>query len=113
MSEREKRLAVNEALFREINERVAERVPDDAHLLTIVCECADADCTERITLTAETLQAVRGDPTQFVVSPGHVALDIEDVVARGDQFEVVRKRGLAGEIVEFLDGSNRAKPETA
>lgn len=113
MSEREKRLAVNEALFREINERVAERVPGDAHALTIVCECADTDCTERITVTTETLQAVRGDPTQFVVAPGHVALDIEDVVSHGDRFEVVRKRGLAGEIAEFLDGSNHPDPEAA
>lgn len=108
MSEREKRLALNEALFREINERVEERVgaasPEDRPL-TILCECGRLECVERITLSLREYRAAHGHPAQFTVVPGHAAEDVEDVVVRTDRFEVVRKRGLAGEIAAELDDS--------
>ena len=106
MSEREKRTATNEALFREVNERLEQRVQvarGEGATLTILCECADAECTERIVLTAEDYERAHRDSTQFVVLRGHVAADVEDVVVEHDGYVVVRKRGLAGEIAEQLD----------
>jgi hypothetical protein len=34
---------------------------------------------------------------------------IEDVVRRTDRFEVVRKRGVAGDVAEYLDSSDEAR----
>ena len=70
---------MNEALFREMNERVEERVhtaageetdPARDHL----CEYADPDCAERITLTPAEYEGAHGDPAQFTVVPGHAAV---------------------------------------
>lgn len=105
MSEREKRAASNEALFREVNERLADRVEatvgEDASF-GILCECADPDCTERITLTPAEYEQAHVEPTQFIVLEGHVAADIEDVVSESERFLVVRKRGRAGDIAAEL-----------
>jgi hypothetical protein len=106
MSEREKRLATNEALFREMNERAEERVQAAAGAdarLTILCECAEPDCTERIALTAAEYEAAHDDATQFTVVPGHAAVDVEEVVASSERFEIVRKRGFAADVAEELD----------
>lgn len=102
----EKRLALNEALFRETNERAEERVRMfvvDEELFGIICECASLDCNERITLSKDEYAVVRSDPAQFAVRPGHTISDVEEVVARNERFEIVRKRGVAAEIAEFLD----------
>ena len=56
MSTSEERLGLNEALFRETNERVEERVRlfvGEEELFGIICECASLDCNDRITLTTD------------------------------------------------------------
>jgi len=106
----EKRLAMNEALFRETNERLEERVQQSVGNegeLEIICECANLDCNERIALTREEYMTVRSDSAQFAVKPGHVIADVEEVVARTDRFEVVRKQGVAAEAAEFLENEKR------
>ena len=106
VSEREKRTATNEALFREVNERVEDRVRaalGERASLTILCECADAECTERIPLTSADYETAHADGAQFVVLEEHVAADVEDVVSRHEGYVVVRKRGRAGEIARSLD----------
>jgi len=106
MATSEKRLALNEALFRETNERAGERVRmfvGDEELFGIICECASLDCIERITLSKDEYALVRSDPAQFAVKPGHTISDVEEVVARNERFEIVRKRGVAAEVAEFLD----------
>ena len=109
MTAQEKRLALNEALFRETNERVEERVRlfvRDQEMFGILCECASLDCKQRITLSRDEYAQVRSDPTQFVVKPGHTVEEIEEVVLRNERFEVVRKRGVAADVAEFLDGED-------
>lgn len=106
MATSEKRLAQNEALFRETNERLEERVRlfvGDEELFGIICECGSLDCNERITLSKDEYAAVRADPAQFAVKPGHIIVGVEEVVARTDRFEIVRKQGVAAEVAEFLD----------
>lgn len=102
MSSRDERLALNEAMFREINERLETRSgphgPGDP--LTILCECASPQCAARIELTDEEYRAVRADPRQFAVLPGHEYLELEEVVGRNDRYEVVRKTSDAGDIAE-------------
>ena len=104
MEQRTQRLAMNEALFRELNEGVQARAEAlDSSLLEAYCECADLECVARITLTAEEYSAVRENGTQFLVRPGHDTSDLEEVIARTDRFEVVRKRGDSGAVANLLE----------
>jgi hypothetical protein len=109
MTTSEKRLALNEALFRETNERLEERVRlfvGDEELFGIICECASLDCNERITLSKDEYDSLRGDAAQFAVKPGHTIEEIEEVVVRTDRYEIIRKRGVAAEIAEALNGDD-------
>ena len=97
---------MNEALFREMNERVQAQVlteRGEGELFVIVCECGDIECMDRIRVTTAEYDAAHAHPAQFIVVEGHVARDIEEVVARQDRYVVVRKHGLAGEIAADLD----------
>jgi hypothetical protein len=116
MSTSEERFALNEALFREMNERVEERIRlfvGEEELFGIICECASLDCNDRITLTTDEYAAVRSDPAQFAVTPGHTIEEIEEVVARTDRYEIVRKQGVAAEIAERLDEDRPAEPSSS
>jgi hypothetical protein len=96
---------MNEALFREVNERVEERAQPSANgeTVAILCECANVGCTERITLTSAEYEAAHADSAHFTVVPGHATLDVEEIVTQNERFEVVRKRGFAGELARDLD----------
>jgi hypothetical protein len=100
MHGREARLAQNESLFRRANERIsqhAEQRPDVAPGAPIAfyCECANADCTERVTMTELEHEALRSDPTHFAVVDGHEFLELERVVERKASYLIVEKLGDA------------------
>jgi len=100
MSERERRIGENEALFRQVNERIKELNRG----FSAVLERGDEACIERVSLTPEEYERVRSEPTDFVVTPGHVVHDVDDVIFSGDGFEVVRKReGEAAEVARETD----------
>lgn len=104
MDERTQRLVLNEALFREMNGRIEERaVAIDAPVLDVYCECANLECMERIPMTADEYLAVRDDSTLFAIRPGHEALEVEEIVARADRYEIVRKRGALAAVARLLD----------
>ena len=107
IDERERRLGLNEALFREVNERVRglnEAFGEVTNRMELVCECADPGCAERITMTVQQYEELRAEPEQFVIAPAHVAPDIEHVVATGEGWEIVRKRpGGPAEIARASD----------
>lgn len=101
-ADRERR-ARNEALFREVNERVEEvssRLSYDApaDVTGFVCECSQEDCTELIEITYAQYEAVRSEPRRFLVRTGHEDLKVDRVVERYPGFLVVEKFGEAGEI---------------
>jgi len=105
-TDREERAARNEAVFRRVNERLEEvNAAFDSVLETaeFVCECADIACVERIELTLRQYEAVRRNPRQFIVRPGHELTDEERVVERYDDYLVVEKIGAAGERAADLD----------
>jgi hypothetical protein len=106
---REKRMAENETLFREVNERVeaiAHQLGPDVPY-EFMCECANADCTFRINLSLAEYERVRADPRQFVVLPLHFTPEVERLVLETDTHWIVRKTGEAGEYVEHLDPRSR------
>ena len=93
MASREERVAKNESLFREVNERIKRM---NQHLDTkdeadFICECGDGECTNPVSLTLVEYEDVRSRGTHFAVVPGHVAPEIERVVARYPRFAVVEK----------------------
>lgn len=108
MSENERRKAVNEAVFREVNERVekiqrafalAERLP-----LNLVCECDRLECAERLSVPVDTYETARSDSALFFVRPGHEDESVEDVVDTGGDYMIVRKHpGEPQEIAEQTD----------
>ena len=107
MDTREERLANNEVLFREVNERIeqiaAPQDPDDPQVFEFYCECSTVDCTLRLPMTLAAYESIRADPTQFVVVPGHELPEIEAVISRTDAYQIVRKQGEAAEIAEATD----------
>ena len=93
MNEQERR-ATTEALFRDVNERIAEsaehfdeRTPESG----FVCECSDPNCTHRVSASLSEYEEVRAEPTTFLVAPGHEEDDIELVIADQGRFRVVEK----------------------
>ena len=81
---RDERLAQNEALFRQVNERlldVSSRLGTLDSGPEFVCECSEEDCVERITLSPAEYESLRADPRRFVVLAGHEAgVSVERVV---------------------------------
>jgi hypothetical protein len=51
-------------------------------------------------VTPEQYSAVRANPRQFLVLPGHVVTEVETVVAEHDGYVVVEKLGGAGSLAE-------------
>ena len=93
MTDRTERIGMNEALFREVNERI-DRLQDDLGGVTsfeIVCECGDADCIERFSITDGDYEALRRDDRRFAVVPGHERPDVERTLDRREGYLVVEK----------------------
>lgn len=110
MSEREERIAKTEALFRDVNERIAETSERfDADAAEFMCECADPACSERLELPLSEYEEVREEPTTFLLNPDHVKPDVEHVVQRRRGYAIVEKVDhVVARIVRQLDP--RANP---
>src|SRR3954469_7011643 len=92
VDERERRVGLNETVFREVNEQiqdVARRF--DVHPLDLICECGDPSCVTRIVVSSNEYEQVRADPSQFAMAPGHEDVTIETVIAREKTYHLVRK----------------------
>jgi hypothetical protein len=119
-SEDETRSAVsvarNQSLFRAVNEQIEltnERFGVTSEQVDFVCECAEVDCTERVTLTLAEYDELRRVPTRFVVKTGHLYPEFERVVEEVDGYVVVEKVGRAGAEARMLDErSGRTGPQT-
>jgi hypothetical protein len=109
----EEKLAKNQAVLREVNERIRElpsgfgRPPG----IDLVCECSDTGCGSMIHVSVEEYEAVRSFSTHFLIQPGHHVPHIERVVGRGQGYEIVEKQGDAASLVESLDPRRRVKAD--
>jgi hypothetical protein len=93
---REERAAKNEALLREVNDRIEAvgrhlQVLPDGGLLEFRCECGQADCEHLISMPVSAYEHVRADNDRFVVVPGHEDSGIERVVERAESYLIVDK----------------------
>jgi uncharacterized protein (DUF1499 family) len=90
--EDEVKRARTEALFRDVNERIAESAQRfDVDSTQFVCECADPNCTHRVEASLEEYEDVRADGATFMLAPGHAHTDIEQVLEDRGRFHVVEK----------------------
>ena len=88
----------NEKLFREANERIAERRDElqiDEGLTPFLCECEDEACTEIVRLSVDEYRKVRARELTFVVAPGHPTRG-EPTGFDGDGWLCVSKEGSVG-----------------
>lgn len=90
----EQRLGANEALFREVNERVAEvaeQFLESESPVEFSCECSSRECSGQIAMSLDEYRTVRASATQFAVVPGHELPEIERVVKRFPTYLVIEK----------------------
>jgi hypothetical protein len=104
-SDRKERLALNEALFRAANERMADW--EERHRVEATelyyCECADPECRKKVPLRESDYERVRSNSDHFFVVPGHVVADLETVIESQQEWVVVEKDPEVREIVEATD----------
>lgn len=103
--------ARTQSLFRDVNERVVELTGPDTEQVTVLCECANEDCSSVLFVAPDEYEAVRRHPTHFLVHRGHVVPGVERVLASIDGYVVVEKFGEAGSLAVALD--SRRKPTAA
>jgi hypothetical protein len=95
VSVRERRIGLNEAVYREVNEKlraVNEVFATITDTFEIMCECGHATCDERFSIAPDAYEELRRDPVLFAIVPGHEIPDVEEVVAETEAYAVVRKR---------------------
>jgi hypothetical protein len=94
---RQQRVAKNEALFREVNERIKEVNVEvaAAEPADFLCECGAEDCTQPVALTLTEYEGVRSDATHFAIVPGHEVPDVERVISQNERFAIVEKAAPA------------------
>jgi hypothetical protein len=88
VSDRTERIGMNEALFREVNERIDQLQADlgGPSTFEIVCECGTATCVERFSITSDEYGTLREDVHRFAVVPGHERPQLERTVERRDGY---------------------------
>jgi hypothetical protein len=105
--EQARRVGLNESIFRQVNEQIGSLnsgFGTKTPTMTVICECADGDCAERLEITVTDYEKVRADSRHFVVVPGHEVPEFETVVERNDRYDLVEKReGAPAELAEKTD----------
>jgi len=101
----QRRVASNEAMFRDVNEAVRSgRWPgEEGEPTAYRCECARLGCSRLIELRTPEYESIRAHPRRFLTAPGHELPDVEVVVETHDNYVVVQKRDEAGELAEASD----------
>jgi hypothetical protein len=85
-------------------QRASPDLPEDA-----ICECARAECSETITITALEYEELRSHSTWFAVAPldAHCVPEVERIVTKSENYWVVEKLDEAGAVAERLDPRSR------
>jgi hypothetical protein len=120
MSSRRENDARNQALFREINERIEQL--NAAFKMdgreAFLCECGNPGCTQPIALTSAEYESIRGHATRFAVALDHENPEVETIIEQNERFAVVETyAGEASVIARETDprsqANRRAKREQA
>jgi hypothetical protein len=103
-----RRIAENEARFRDANEHIEEavlRLEPNAYTVPFVCECGRPECLTTLRLTIADYEAARENPRFFLCEPGHemVGPGLGRVVRATSKVVIVEKLGEAGLVAEQRD----------
>jgi hypothetical protein len=100
----ERRIAHNEARFRQVNEAISRgQWPGDAGPAGFRCECGDLGCNQVVELEPSEYEHVRAHPRRFVIVPGHEHVDAEQIVEARPGYAVVEKLDAAGQVADKTD----------
>jgi hypothetical protein len=106
MDFREQRLGLNEAVFREVNERIQGLARlfrwRESEFLDLVCECRKATCVQCIEMSQADYEALRAEDTHFALYPGHADPEIERVISSRAGYDIVAKEGGAADVARNL-----------
>jgi hypothetical protein len=105
------RLARNQVLFREVNERLRDVLGAASGPTEFVCECSNEHCIETVALELDEYERIRSKANRFVVSAGHEVLQVERVAEERDGFKLVEKT-VAEDYVVQTDPRSRAPRPT-
>ena len=98
--------AHNQALFREVNERIELLVKDfgtDGRD-RLICECGNAECTQQIELTQAEYEHVRAHASRFAVALNHENPETESIVEQNERFATVETyAGVSSQIARETD----------
>ena len=100
------RAAKNQSLFRELNERI-EEVAHTSTFIEFICECANEECSDVVSLTHDEYEQVRARSDTFFLVGGHEVPEVEDIVEATDRYVVVAKLGAGGPVAERFDPRRR------
>jgi hypothetical protein len=107
MTGRDERIALNEVLFRDLNERVEQIVTTLANerpdKLEIFCECGTGDCVAKLTLSLIDYGGVRAHPERFIVVPDHDTPTVERVIEKRAGYWIVEKNEEEATLARELD----------
>jgi hypothetical protein len=85
-------------------ENLNRELGTEAAAMTVICECADGECAERLEIAVSEYEKVRADPRRYIVVPGHELPEFESTVESGDGYDIVQKReGEAAELARETD----------
>ncbi len=96
----------NETFFREVNEQieaVSQTIPATEPTMEFLCECDDLGCQAKAEVTRAEYEAVRAEPTHFIVVPGHADPRVEHLVFTNERFLIVEKEGAPAKEAEESD----------
>jgi hypothetical protein len=104
MDSRAAKAAKNQALFRDVNERVVEAAEGfEAEQCEAFCECSVVSCAKMIQITPHEYNSVRSRGDRFALIAGHDDPAVERVVEENERFVVVEKIGESAEVARELD----------
>ena len=105
--EQARRVGENQALYRQVNERLEElndALGSVSGVFAILCECGDLECAEQVDVPRDVYEATRRYEARFILKPGHEIDQVEHVLDRHESFIVVEKDpGPARRVAEETD----------
>lgn len=108
MTEPLERLAHQQTLLREVNERIRDVADLDVGIF--ICECGTRECLGTIALSLEQYGRIRSNPTWFILKSGHADAEIARVVSEDDGFMVVERLAVFDQELE-ADPQSRVEPD--
>lgn len=103
--------ARNQAMFREVNERIEELADgfDAGGRDRLICECGNPECTQQIEVTRAEYKHLRTHGSRFVVALNHENPETETIVEENERFAIVETyAGSASQIARETDPRSQA-----